>query len=71
MLNEYFCGMTAVTWFDNMTIEHSFSQRIVDHWNKLPDDVVFAAVSVNITSAPSATSVDCHRRTRTQFALSY
>ena len=23
--------------------KHSFSQRIVDHWNKLPDDVVSAA----------------------------
>jgi len=24
--------------------KHSFSQRIVDHWNKLPDDVVSAAI---------------------------
>ena len=23
--------------------KHSFSQRIVDHWNKLPDDIVSAA----------------------------
>ena len=23
--------------------KHSFSQRIIDHWNKLPDDVVSAA----------------------------
>jgi len=23
--------------------KHSFSQRIVDHWNKLPDDVVSTA----------------------------
>ena len=29
--------------------KHSFSQRIVDHWNKLPDDVVSAATISTFT----------------------
>ena len=27
--------------------KHSFSQRIVDHWNKLPDDVVVSAATIS------------------------
>jgi len=45
--NVYECLSIVAHWTPSNSVldlrKHFFSQRIVDHWNKLPDDVVSAA----------------------------